>query len=197
MFDNFLSSKFYEFCTVLTRFIYLTILFLIFSLPFITLGASLTALTATVRQPDYPTFGMFFKTFRENILRGTVIMIFTGFTIIFLAQFWQLARVIRIGNIILIFLTIFLIVYNLNAYLFVSILKKSNITFFRQVFFFTIGTIYKTFFVPIIALGLAFVLPIIGGWPLLLMGIPMILAIYVRMVKNDVATVLEVVKVID
>lgn len=191
MFEDILSSKFYGFCNLLTRFIYLILLFLVFSLPIITIGSSLTALIATIRQPEYKTFSLFWKTFKENFFRGTVVLLFTGFTVLFLMEFWRLVHAFPAGNIILMLIAIFLIVYNLNAYLFVSILKKCNITFFRQVFFFTIGTIYKTFLIPVIALIFAFIFPIIGGWPLLLMSIPMVLSIYVRIIKKDLEVIEE------
>jgi len=194
MFEDILSSKFYAVSVTLTRYIFLTVLLIIFSLPVITIGASLAATIATIRQPEYPTFQLFWRSFRMNILRGGVVFLFSGFTIMFIFQFAQFARVMPFGNTFLFVVSIFLIVYNLNAYLFVDILKKCSYTFFRQVFFFTIGTIYKTFFIPIIAFGFAFVAPIIGGWPLLFMSIPVVLAIYVRMVRNDIETAMEAVE---
>lgn len=194
MFDDMLSSRFYAFSVTLTRYIGLVLLLFLFSLPLITFGVSLTAMLATIRQPDYPTFQIFWKTFKENILRGTIVLGFTIFTIMFLYQLWQITAGVPGGNFLLLLLGIILIVYNLNAYLFVSILKKSNITFFRQVFFFTMGTIYKTFLIPIIAVVLTFLFAIINGWALIILGIPIVLAIYVRMVKNDVETALEAVE---
>jgi len=194
MFDDMLSSRFYAFSVTLTRYIGLVLLLFLFSLPLITFGASLTAMLATIRQPDYPTFQIFWKTFKENILRGTIVLGFTIFTIMFLYQLWQIADGVPGGNLLLLLLGIILVVYNLNAYLFVSILKKCNITFFRQVFFFTMGTIYKTFLIPIIAVVLTFLFAIINGWALIILGIPIVLAIYVRMVKNDVETALEAVE---
>jgi len=194
MFNDMLSSRFYAFSVTLTRYICLAFLFILFSLPIFTFGASLTALIATIRQPDYPTFKLFWQMFKENILRGTIVLVFTIFTIMFLYQLWQISVGIPGGNLLLLLLGIILIVYNLNAYLFVSILKKCGITFFRQIFFFTIGTLYKTFLIPVIAFGLTFVFSIISGWGLIILGIPMILAIYVRFVKNDVETAMEAVK---
>jgi len=166
---------------------------MLFSLPIITIGASLTALIATIRQPEYKVFGLFWQMFKENILRGTVVLMFTGFSILSLMELWHFANAIPAGNIMLILIGIFLIVYNLNAYLFVSILKKCGLTFFRQVFFFTIGTIYKTFIVPVIAVIFAIVAPIIGDIPLLLMSLPIVLTIYVKLVKNDLETALELI----
>lgn len=190
MFEDILSSRFYAICNELTRLIYLTLLFILFSLPIFTIGSSFVALIATIRQPESNTFSLFWQTFKENLFRGSVVLLFTGFSVMFLIQFWQFAHMLFAGHIILSFIAIFLIVYNLNAYLFVSILKKCNMTFFRQVFFFTIGTIYKTFFVPLIAIIFAIVAPIIGGYPLAVMSISMVLAIYVKIIKKD----LEVIK---
>jgi len=191
MFNDILSSRFYAYSVTLTRFIGLVLLFLLFSLPLITFGASSAALIASIRQSDYPAFQIFWKTFKENIIRATVVMVFTIFTIMFLYQLWQIADGVPMGNLLLLLFGIILIVYNLNAYLFVSILKKCNIIFFRQVFFFTIGTLYKTFLVPIIAFGLTFVFAIINGWGLIILGIPIVISIYVRMIKNDIETALE------
>ena len=194
MFNDVLSSRFYAYSVTLTRYIGLVLLFLLFSLPLITFGASLTALIAAIRQSDYPAFQIFWKTFKENILRGLVVQIFSVFSIMFLYQLWQIADGVPMGGLLLLLLGIILIVYNLNAYLFVSILKKCNITFFRQVFFFTIGTLYKTFLIPIIAFALTFLFSIIHGWGLIILGIPIILGIYVRFVKNDIETALEAVE---
>jgi len=189
MFEDILSSRFYAICNSVTKIIYLTILFMLFSLPIVTIGASLAALIATIRQPEYKTFSVFWQMFKENILRGTVVLIFTGFSVLSLMEFRHFAGALPAGNIMLILVGIFLIVYNLNAYLFVSILKRCGLTFFRQVFFFTIGTIYKTFLVPVIAAAFAIVAPIIGDIPLLLMSIPIVLTIYVKLVKNELETV--------
>ena len=191
MFDNILSSRFYAICNGIARIMYLTILFMLASLPMITIGASLTALIATSRQPECNVFSLFWQTFTANILRGTVVLIFTVFSMLSLMELWYFANMIPAGNILVILVGIFLIVYNLNAYLFVSILKRCGLTFFRQVFFFTIGTIYKTFLVPVIAVIFAIVTPIIGDIPLLLMSLPIVLTIYVKLVKNDLETVEE------
>jgi len=193
MFSDLLNSKFYAVCLAFTKWIYLTLLFLVFSLPIITAGTSLTALIATIRQPEYEVWKIFWKTYKENFIRGTVVFIFTGFTLMFLFQAWNILGAIPGGNIIYLFLLIFLIVYNLNAYLFVSILNKCGITFFRQVFFFTIGTLYKTFFVPILGAGIFIVAPIIGGNIMFLLSISIILTIYVAMVKKDIQVVEELI----
>ncbi|MCL2560558.1 MAG: DUF624 domain-containing protein [Turicibacter sp.] len=189
MFEDILSSRFYAVSVGITRIMYVTVLFLLFSLPLLTIGVSLTALIATIRQPEYKAFGVFWETFKDNLLRGSVVLLFTGFTVMFLFQAWHFIGVLPAGNVIFIFLTVFLIVYNLNAYLFVSLLKKCNITFFRQVFFFTIGTLYKTFLIPLIAAALSIVAPIIGGWPLLILSISMVLTIYVKLVEKDLEVV--------
>ena len=191
MSNDLLSSRFYAFSVTLTRYIGLVVLFLLFSLPLITFGASSAALIAAIRQSDYPAFQIFWQTFKENIVRGTVVLVFTIFTIMFLYQLWQTSDAIPLGNFLTMLAGIFLIVYNLNAYLFVSILKKCNIIFFRQVFFFTIGTLYKTFLIPIIAFALTFVFAIINGWGLIILGIPIVLAIYIRFIRNDIETALE------
>jgi len=113
MFENILSSKFYTVCNGLARLLVLTILFILFSLPIVTVGVSFVALITAIRQPEYNTLTTFWQTFKENILRGSVVLIFTGFTVLFLAQFWQFSASIPAGNIIFIFVLIFLIVYNL------------------------------------------------------------------------------------
>ena len=190
MFDNdILASRLYAICLAISKMMYLTILFIIFSLPLITVGASLTALIATIRQPEYKIFKIFWNNFRRNFLRSLIVLIFTGFTIMFLVQVWDFIGNMPAGNIIYFFIFIFLVVYNLNAYLLVSILEKYNITFFRQVFFFTLGTFYKTFFIPLIAAGLAVVSPIVGGTPLLFMSISIVLTIYVKMLNKDLKIV--------
>lgn len=191
MFENILSSRFYAICNEITRLIYITIIFIIFSLPIITIGASLTALIATIRQPEYKTLPLFWQTFKENLLRGGVVLLFTAFSTMFLVQLWQFAGTIPAGNIIFIFIAIFLSVYNLNAYLFVSIIKKCGITFFRQIFFFTIGTLYKTFLVPVIAIIFAIVAPIIGGYPLAMLSTCIVLSIYVKIIKKDLELIEE------
>lgn len=171
--------------------IYLTVIFILFSLPIITIGASLTAIIATIRQPRYKIINLFWTNFRANFLTSLVVLIFTGFTIMFLTQVWHFIGNMPFGNIIYFFIFIFLVVYNLNAYLLISILEKCSITFFRQVFFFTIGTFYKTFFIPIIAMGLIVVSPIIGGMLLLFMSISIVLRIYIKMVNKDLDVVKE------
>jgi len=192
MFDSdILASRLYAICLVISKMMYLTLLFILFALPIITIGASLTALFATIRQPEFVIFKTFWKSFKENIFRSLVVMIFTGFTIMFLTQVWHFIGDMFAGNIIYFFILTFLIVYNLNAYLLVSILKKCSITFFRQVFFFTIGTFYKSFFIPVIAAGLSVVFPIIGGIPLMLMSLSIVLSIYVKLIKNDLETIKE------
>lgn len=191
MFDNdILGSRLYAICLAISKMAYLTVLFILFSLPIITIGASLSALIATIRQPEHKIFKTFWNSFKDNVFRSLVVLIFTGFTIMFLTQVWYFIGNMPFGIIIYFFIFIFLVVYNINAYLFISILEKCNITFFRQVFFFTIGTFYKTFFIPVIAGGLVVISPIIGGIPLLFMSVTIVLTIYIKMLTND----LEVVK---
>lgn len=191
MFDNILSSKFYAVCTEFTRLLFATGLFILFLLPIVTFGASLTAFIETVRKSDYSTFNVFWESFKSNVLKGSVVMIFTGFTVMFLMQIWYFLVRFPLGSVVFIVVMIFMIVYNLNAYLFVSLLKKTNFTFFRQVYFFTIGTLYKTFFVPVIAFGFVLIAPFLGGNVFLIISVGPLLAIYVRLIKKDLETVEE------
>jgi len=188
---DILSSRLYTICNAVTRLMYVTLLFLLFSLPIVTMGPALTALIATLRQPEFGTFPTFWRAFATNFLRSLVVSAFTVFSIIFSEQirFWTLG--IPMGNVVYAIALIFLIVYNLNAYLFVSILKKCNLTFFRQVFFFTIGTFYKTFLIPLMGVGLGILSPIVGGLPMLLMSISVLLGLYVRMIRKDLEVVEE------
>ena len=192
MFDSeVLASRMYAVCVAVARLMHITLLFLLFSIPLITMGASLTALIATIRQPEFIVFKTFWKVFKENFFRSCIVMIFTVFTLMFLGQARAFTVGLPAGNIIYFFILSFLVVYNLNAYLLVSMLKKSNLTFFRQVFFFTIGTFYKGFFIPLITAGLAIILPIIGGIPLLLMSLSIALSIYIKMIRNDLEVIKE------
>lgn len=192
MFDNdILASRLYAICFATSKMIYLTVLFILFSLPIITIGGSLTALIATIRQPEYKIFQVFWNSFKENFFRSLVVLIFTGFTVMFLTQVWHFIGNMPFGIIIYFFIFIFLVVYNINAYLLISLLEKCSITFFRQVFFFTIGTFYKTFFIPIIAMGLVVASPIMGGILLLFMSTSIVLHIYIKMINKDLEVVKE------
>jgi len=192
MFENLINSKFYAISVEIVRLAYITVLFLLFSIPVITIGASFSASINTIRKSDYSVWPTFWDSFKRNFLQATIILIFSLFSVLFLYQTWNIIGALPAGNFLYIFLLILVIVYNLNAYLFASILKKSGITFFRQVFFFTIGTLYKTFFVPIIAAGLAFIFIIIGGVILFALSFSVSILIYLKIIKNDLETVEEI-----
>lgn len=192
MFDNeILSSRMYAASVAVWRLVIITMLVLLFSIPIVTVGAAFASMIATIRQSDYPVFKTFWKNFRENIFRSLPLLFFTIVSISFLEILRQLVRGMPIGGILFLLALIFLIAYNLNAYLLVSILKKCNLTFFRQVFFFTIGTLYKVFFIPIIASLLVIVAPLIGGNMLLIISLGSVVLIYVRMIRTDLETIEE------
>ena len=188
--EDVLASRMYAICSTIFNLMYLTLLFMLFSLPIITIAPAFIALVATIRQPQLNIFPTFFKSFKQNFFRSFAILAFNIASIMFLAQIRPFIGTILMGNLVYSFILGFLIVYNLNAYLLVDLLKKANLTFFRQVFFFTVGTFYKSFFIPIIAAGLVIIFPIIGGATLLLMAVSIVPAIYLKMIKKD----LEIIK---
>jgi len=189
--SDILASRLYAVCEMITNIVIVTILFFLFSLPIFTIGASMTALITVLRNPEFKVFNLFIKTFKENFLRSIVVMIFTIFSIMFITQIRVMTTGVPAGNIIYFVILSFVVAYNLNIFVLLNVLNKCNLSFFRQVFFFTIGTFYKGFFVPLIAAVLVIVTPIIGGVPLLMMSLSLILMIYLKMIRKDLETVEE------
>lgn len=186
-----LNSRFYSVCEAIINLIGLTCLLIIFSLPIVTIGSSMTAFIASLRQPEYKALEIFVKEFKANFLRSAVNYIFSIFSIMFMMQIRYLTIGLVAGNIIYFVILAFVIAYNINLYVLISIIKKSNLTFFRQAFFFTLATFYKGFFLPIIGAALLVISPIIGGIPLLLMSLGIIVKIYLKMIKKDLIEVCE------
>ena len=185
-----LDSKLYDVSEQVARLMGLTLLFIIFSLPIITMPSALTALIATVRQSEQTLFATFMKHFKENLLRSLIIFVFSIFSYLFLVQLRYSIGILPMAGVLFFFILSFVMMYNLNCYLLISVLNKSGITFFRQVFFFTLGTFYKTFFFPLIGVAILLILPIVIGVSAFFIMFGILVAIYIRMVKKE----LEVIK---
>ena len=184
-----LTSKLYDFSEKVAWLMGLTLLFIIFSLPIITLPSALTALIATTRQAEHRMFNTFVTYFKENLLRSMVIFVFNIFSYLSIMQIRYLIGILPLSGLIFLFISSFVMMYNLNCYLLVSILKKCELAFFRQVFFFTIGTFYKTFFFPFIGAAILLLLPTIAGISSFFIIFGLLIAIYIKMIHKELAVI--------
>lgn len=187
------ASKFYRVCEGIFNLMYVTCLLIVCSLPIFTLGASLTAFISVLRQPEYKVFDTFITVFKDNFLRSFVMTIFTLFVVMFLFQIQLMMTNLVGGNILFFVVLSFMTAYLVNIYVFLSILKKSNVAFLRQIFFFTIGTFYKGFFIVFMSALLGIAFSIIGGTPLLFLVPSVVLWLYLKFIDKDIKTVQELI----
>jgi len=78
-----LDGKFYKFGSIITDLVFVGLLWTIFSLPIITIGATTTALyyvcTRKHSGQDIYIFKNFLKSFKENFVKATIVFVFLAF----------------------------------------------------------------------------------------------------------------------
>jgi Predicted integral membrane protein len=101
--SNFFSldGKFHRFGTVLIEVVYIGLLWVIFSLPIITIGATTTALyyvcTKKHSGQDIYIFKNFLKSFKENFIKSTIIFLLLSLIGFFLWTNLHILRQIEMG----------------------------------------------------------------------------------------------------
>lgn len=141
-----INSRFYTACQWIYRLFIINLLFILTSLPVMTLGASMQATMNSLCLPiDQPCFLTFFKTFKENIFRTVPFFLFNMCSLLFIFSFntygikeFGLLYVIKY-----IFL-IFLLAYNINLYIAnLKIERSTYIEVFRMSFYITVSSFVK------------------------------------------------------
>ena len=183
-----LKSRLYRICEVIARIIYGMGLFVIGAIPLFTFGTSFCAMLETFKYSDKKVGSVFFRAYKRNFFRSWSVLIFNGFSLLFILQTQYIFYNIPMRGLVNLFVISFLVAYNINAYLLLGAIKKINIVFFREVFIFTIMTFHKSFLIPSGTLVFLFVLPIIGMARLLILVIPVILYGYVKMIEKEMRT---------
>ncbi|MGX7418035.1 hypothetical protein ACWOFR_04440 [Carnobacterium gallinarum] len=148
-----LTSRFYRFCEVVMRLFCLNVLFILFSIPLVTLGGSFTALVVGVKQMDQPIVANFSANFRKSWLRSLPLVAFSIVSILFLISFNNLLQGVPGNVVIRLVMQSFVLVYNVNNYSLLGFTDGRGLDLFRSSFYFTLGTFHKTFFFPVVIVG--------------------------------------------
>ena len=182
-----IQGRFYQGCQLIYRLLCINFLFVVFSLPIITIGASFSAMIQTIDHDEGNLFSGFYQAFKGSFLGSLPLMGFNLFSILFFMSL----RAMNIGNssflnlLIIIFLS-FIFAYNVNLYLVTSFITVKNLFYqFQATFYFTIGTFFKTFLLPLVFAILAYFFFIILKIYFLFFIFSLPCAIYLFILKKD------------
>ncbi|SFK30755.1 hypothetical protein [Marinilactibacillus psychrotolerans] len=149
-----LDGKFYHFCEWLYKIILVNTLFLISSLPIVTIGSSMNAMLRVLRHQDAKTIGPYLCYFKEMLLKTLPLGVFNLFSLMFFLMIKNSVGLYHSMIIQLFFLifSAFLLTYNINIYLLQIELNemKNYFTLFRITFIFSLMTFYKVVWIPVI-----------------------------------------------
>jgi len=180
-----LSSKLYSFCEELMRLISLNILLIVFSLPVVTAGGAIVATMEAIRHPTTPLIRTYITCFKANFLKSLMVMGFSLCSYMFVKQLTLTINGLPFSIIINFLIMSLLLTYNLNCYLLANVLKEQGIKFFRQAFYFTLGTFHKTFFFSLLGIGLTLLLSIVLGLFMFLVLFSSLIYLYVKLVTKE------------
>lgn len=184
-----MTSKFYQLCVAIYRLICLNALFLVCCLPIVTIGASFSALIDTLMaSDDVNVWRPFLQSFRQKFRRSLPLMGFNMASFLFVSslQMTNIGSSTFLHLIKLLFISV-IISYNLNIYLIdVLLVKQKVMEVFRLAFIFTLGTFFKTCFLPLLVMGLAYLSLSVAGYGTFFFVISLPTMMYLRFVKKDI-----------
>lgn len=189
-----IDSKFYHGLESIYRLLVLNALLVLFSIPVVTIGASLSAFFAVLHEDQPRGFIRgFVRAFRQNFFKTLLPLGFSLMSIVFTISlylsggsqsgfFWFL-RII---------FTSFLVCFNLNVYLLQSQFRtKHAYALLRSSFFFTVLTFMRTVLYPLGITFLAWLTVKYLGDFLIVIILAAALAIYLRLVKKPLTRFLD------
>ncbi|WP_424684468.1 DUF624 domain-containing protein [Enterococcus sp.] len=141
-----LDSRFYRVTTWLYRVMVTNLLFIVVSLPLVTLAPAFSALVATLKDGENPHLVKPFLTaFKTNFWRSLPLGIFNLFSAVFMLGLLKsnLQGLLTLKLVLIVF-GLFLLMYNLNLYLIqLTFHYAGYLELFQMTFFFTLMTVYK------------------------------------------------------
>lgn len=188
-----IQGKLYQFCLIVYRLLCINFLFVVFSLPLFTIGASFQAMLQTVGKDQGKLFPSFYQAFRESFWRSLPLLLFNAFSVLFFISL----RAMNIGsssflNLLIIIFLSFILAYNVNLYLVASFISVKNMFYhFQATFYFTIGTFFKTFFLPLAFAILAYFFFVILKIYFLFFIFSLPCGIYLFILKKDILKIEE------
>ncbi len=190
-----IDSKFYNGMVAIYRLLVLNVLVIVFSLPVITIGASLSAFYTVLSADQARGFiRLFIESFRESFAKTLLPFGFTLMSIIFAillyhsttqqSNFFNLMRMIFIS---------FLICYNLNVYIIQSYLKTRYVyQLLRTSFVFTALTLMRTILYPALITIAAWLMVKYLGEFIIVIIFAAFLAIYFQLIKKPLVKYLSI-----
>lgn len=184
-----LESRFYAITVVIYRILTANLLFILASLPLVTIGASLSGMIAVLRDTDDQKYwSVFWQAFRTSFWYSLPLLFFSVMSGLFIQQFLGSVgkESLLMWGVRMLF-TSFLICYNLNLYVLQAKLHTRRFyQLFRLSFVFTAVTLMKTVLFPIGALLILYVsLRFLGGI-IIVFFFSTLMMIYLKLIGSSV-----------
>lgn len=162
-----LESRFYALASTIYRVLAANLLFLLASIPLVTMGAALSGMIDVLRDTeDQKYWPVFWSAFRRSFWLTLPPLLFSGMSVLFIYQFLGSVchESLLMWGIRLLF-TSFLVCYDLNLFVLQNRLHTRHFfQLFRLTFVFTAVTLMRTILFPIAALLLLYgVVRLVGG----------------------------------
>ena len=185
-----LESRFYAITVIIYRVLVANLLFILASLPLVTVGASLSGMIAVLQDTeDQKYWSVFWRAFRMSFWYSLPPVFFRFMSALFIHQFLgSVGRESLLMWGVRMLFTSFLICYNLNLYVLQAKLHTKHFCqLFRLSFVLTAVTLMKTVLFPIGALLLLYVsLRFLGGI-IIVFFCSTLMMIYLKLIDSSVS----------
>ncbi|MBF6625787.1 hypothetical protein I4Q36_03395 [Tuanshanicoccus lijuaniae] len=181
-----LEGKLYRGLAVIWHLIMVNILVMVFSLPIITLGASITAGITIIEPSSGNIFIQFWETFKTKWLSSLPILAINVVSLYFYFMFDMTFLASSLKIIYYVFI-LFLLIFNVNCYVILAkFADLHRINIFRYSFMISILSLVKTIWIPIVWVLLVLKAYHFIGLLLNIMLVSLPLYVHIKMINKEV-----------